>query len=59
MKKVSPPRLDPTNRDPIPERDLKDVFRQLISAPPSKLKSKNREPTRKELAERYRLVRRG
>ena len=51
--------LDPKDRTLITHGDLEDVFSQLITAPKVKTKSENREPTKRELSQRYRLVRRG
>ena len=41
------------------KRGLEDVFCQLANAPASKTGSENRGPTRQELGQRYKLVRRG
>ena len=51
------PELDPKDRDPATIKDLEDAMRQLVNSPPA-TKSENREPTRKELEQRYKLVRR-
>ena len=56
MKKPKP-KLDPKERDPATMTDLEDAMRQLVKSP-SKTKSENREPTRKELEQRFKLVRR-
>ena len=58
MKKKSKPRLSPNDRDLITHGDLEDIFGQLITAPKGKVKSENREPTKRELLQRYRLARR-
>jgi len=56
-KKAKPgaPRLDPKDWYTVTKGDLDDGFRRLASAPPTR---ENREPTRQELSQRYRLVRR-
>ena len=54
MKK---PKLDPKDRDPAIMKDLEDAMRQLVESP-TKTKSENREPTMKELEQRFKLVRR-
>ena len=58
MGKKPTPRLDPKDRDPIPMQDLEDAVLQMIDTPAGKTKSENREPTKKELKKRYKLVRR-
>ena len=50
-------KLDPKDRDPATMKDLEDAMRQLVESPPG-TKSENREPTKKELEQRYKLVRR-
>ena len=50
-------KLDPKDRDPATMKDLEDAMKQLAESP-SKTKSENREPTRKELEQRFKLVRR-
>lgn len=52
------PRLESEDKEPVSKRDLEDAFSQLASAPAGKLRSENREPTREQLRQRYRLVRR-
>ena len=51
------PQLDPKDRDLITMQDLKDAVRQLTNAPSERTKSENREPTKQELEQRYKLVR--
>lgn len=51
------PELDSKDRDPTTMTDLEDAMRQLVKSP-TKTKSENREPTRKELEQRFKLVRR-
>ena len=46
-----------TERDPVSEQELDEVMRQALTAPVSASKSKNREPTREELNQKFKLVR--
>ena len=52
------PQLDPKDRELITMQDLKDAVRQLTNSPGERMKSENREPTKQELGQRYKLVRR-
>ena len=48
-----------TERDPITLEDLEDAVGQVLLAPADGLpKSENREPTREELNQRWKLTRR-
>ena len=58
VRQASAPQFDPKDRRPVTRGDLEDAFSRLASVPPT-TKSENREPTRRELNRRYRLVRRG
>ncbi len=49
--------FDKTEREPASEQDLDDSMQQILVAPVSDSKSENREPTRKELNEKWKLVR--
>ena len=49
--------LDPKDRELITMQDLKDAVRQLTNSPSERTKSENREPTKQELEQRYKLVR--
>lgn len=46
-----------TERDPVTELDLDTVMRQVLGAPMPDTKSENREPTREELNQKWKLVR--
>ena len=59
MTPKSKPRLDPKDRDPVAKRDFEDAFKHIIRHPQKETRSENREPTRKELEERHKLVKRG
>ena len=53
------PKIDPADRDPAKLDDIETVMRHLLETPAdSRPKSENREPTKKELEERYKIVRR-
>ena len=55
----SKPKIDPADRDPANLDDMETVMRHLLEMPAdSRPKSENREPTKKELEERYKIVRR-
>ena len=45
-----------TERGPVPEQDIEDVIRQILTAPVSDRKSENREPTREELNKKWKLI---
>ena len=51
------PQLDPKDRELITMRDLKDAVRQLTNSRDENTRSENREPTKQELEQRYKLVR--
>ncbi len=54
----SKPKIDPTDRDPASLDDIETAMRHLLETPAdSRPKSENREPTKKELERRYKLVR--
>lgn len=58
MRARTPPRIDETiERDEATEDDLRDVFRMLLQDTPKPPPSENREPTRKELRRKWKLVR--
>ena len=59
MSNKPKPQLDPKDRDPVTKRDLEGAFEQMTRHPQKETRSENREPTRKELEERHKLVRRG
>ena len=59
MTPKSKPRLDPKDRDPVTKRDFEEAFKQMSRPPQKETRSQNREPTRKELEERHKLVRSG
>ena len=48
--------FDKTVRDPVSARDFDKVLRQVLTAPVGKSKSENREPTREELNQKWKLV---
>lgn len=53
------PEIDESiERDPVAERDLRDVFALLTRDAPDRPRSENREPTRNELKRRWKLERR-
>ena len=45
-----------TKRNPVSARDLDKAMRQIFTAPVGKAKSENREPTREELNQKWKLV---
>ena len=51
-------KLDPKDRDPATMKDLEDAMRQLVESHQGETRSENREPTKKELEQRFKLVRR-
>ena len=50
--------FDKTERRDVSDEDLKDALKGVLLAPRGKARSENRQPTKEELAERYRLDRR-
>ena len=50
--------FDKTERRDVSDKDLKDALKNVLLAPRGKVRSENREPTKEELVERYRLDRR-
>ena len=44
-------------RRPVSKRDFEDAVGQIMTAPRGKSKRENREPTKAEREERFRLVR--
>ena len=52
------PRLDPKNHDPIPMDEFTEAAKKVLLKPMKPPPSKNRTPTKEELEERYKLVRR-
>ncbi len=46
-----------TEREPVSEQELDAVMRQVFTASMSDTKSENREPTREELNQNWKLVR--
>ena len=51
--------IDAVERDEVSEHELKDALAEVLLAEPSgRPSSENREPTRRELTQRYRLERR-
>ena len=46
-----------TKREPVSEEGLDAAMRQVLTAPVSDCKSENREPTRKELNQKWKLIR--
>ena len=58
--KRQPPEFDAVERDEPAEQNLTDALKQVLLAEPvDRPRSENREPTRDELAGRYRLERHG
>ena len=52
--------IESVERDEVSRKDLEDALKQVLLLPAeSRPRSENREPTRDELATRYRLDRRG
>ncbi len=52
------PKLDPKDRDPAERGEFEEVLRRIVPAPASKRpRSQNREPTKKELEQLYKLTR--
>ena len=53
------PKLDPAiERDDVPMRDFRDVFKMLLRDAPNRPRSENREPTKAEVSRRWKLERR-
>ena len=53
------PKLDPTiERDDVPMRDFRDIFKMLLQDALNRPRSENREPTKDELNQRWKLERR-
>ena len=46
-----------TEREPVFEQELDEAMHQIFTAPVSDTKSENREPTREELNQKWKLVR--
>ena len=52
------PKLDPKDHDPAELGELEEVIRRIMLAPASnRPRSRNREPTKKELEQPYKLTR--
>ena len=49
--------FDKIERDPVTHEELDEVMRQVLTAPMPDTKSENREPTREELNQKWKLVR--
>ncbi len=57
-RKPNTPRLDPTDRDPVERGKFEEALRRIMLAPaPSRPRSQNREPTKKECEQPYKLTR--
>ncbi len=57
--KREPPKLDESiERDPVTVDEFAEVMRAVLNGGEPETKSKNREPTRAELAQRWKLERR-
>ena len=51
------PTLEPTDRDEASRNEIEEVLRQIMLLPSSNLlQSQNREPTKAELEQRYKLT---
>ena len=48
--------FDKTEQEPVYKKEFNEVMRQILTAPVSKTKSENREPTREELNRKWKLV---
>lgn len=57
MGKFNKKEFEKTGREPVSEEELDTAIRQIFTAPVSDSKSENREPTRKELNQKWKLVR--
>ena len=49
--------FDKTEREPVSEQKLDTAMHQIFTAPVSDSKSENREPTREELNQKWKLIR--
>lgn len=57
-KRTKRPTIDESiERRPVTERDFKDAFRMLLSTVVNRPRSENRQPSKVELEQRYRLDR--
>ena len=60
MKPMNRREIESADRDDVSHKDLEDALSQVLLAESvDRPRSENREPTRNELAARYRLERRG
>lgn len=50
--------IDAVERDEVEEEEFLAALEQVLMAPRGNVRSENREPTREELNQRYRLERR-
>ncbi len=48
--------FDKAEREPVSEEELDEAMRQIFTAPVSDTKSENREPTREELNQKWKLI---
>ena len=57
-KKQRKPKLDPfIERDDASEKDLWDAFKMMLRDAPKRPRSENREPTKAEISQRWKLER--
>lgn len=48
--------FEKTEREPVTFADFTEAVKQILLAPVGKAKSENREPTREELEQKWKLV---